>query len=80
MTEDVHVPLSLRYKLPIGIPGGLVPLKAPNKLPEAVAMLHELCTEGSHRGFGLQVGIGVLGVTYTITYGNRLGLFNYVGS
>ena len=53
VTKDVHVPLSLRHNLPIGIPDGLVPLKTPDKLPEAVAMPRELCTEGCHRGFGL---------------------------
>ena len=58
MTEYVHVPLPLRHYLPIGLPGGLVPLKAPDKLSEAVAMLRELCREGCHRGFGLQFGIG----------------------
>ena len=52
------MPLSLRPNLPIGIPGGLVSLKAPYKLPAAVAMLRELCSEGGHPGFGFQVGIG----------------------
>ena len=58
MTEDVHMPLSLRHNLPIGISSGLVPLKAPYKLSEAVVLLRKLGMEDCHRWFGFQVGIG----------------------
>ena len=42
MTEDVHVPPTLLHDLTIGIASSLVPLKATNELPKAVAMLSKL--------------------------------------
>jgi len=48
LAEYVHVPFPLAYNLPILIAPSLVPLKAPDELPQAVVMLGKLSMNGSH--------------------------------
>jgi len=48
VAEYVHVPFPLDYNLPILIAPSLVPLKAPDELPQGLARLGKLSMNGSH--------------------------------
>jgi len=58
VAEYVHVPFPLGYNLPILIAPSLVPLKAPDELPQVVAMIGELGINGSHSRLQIEVWIG----------------------
>ena len=48
LAEYMHVPFALWYNLPILFAPSLMALKAPNELPQAVAMLGKLSMNCGH--------------------------------
>jgi len=57
VAEYVHVPFPLGYNLAILIAPSLMPLKAPNELPQAVAMLGKHGMNGSNSRLRIEVWI-----------------------
>ena len=55
VAEYRNVPFPLGYNLPILIAPSLMPLKASNELPQAVAMLGQLSNNTSHSRLRIEV-------------------------